>query len=495
MQWRWPLCGRSDFKLSIRLGRYSDRGQSEGGRVISRGNGHFIKGCFIWPLDLGLVTSHRVNNVWSHDLKSSHHTCLIIHKLLREYFLKRRSLFLIPSLPFSLPEILGCICQATKAVGRGVTERKQCILVLDDCWLPSPICSLLQSLTPSLPPPFSNLHCTERSMWRRIVNVPSFVNVCFRKKGKQCRRGDRNYKRERLQRSPVCLLYVCFWVCMYVCARCNAEQGKSLPQPPPRWDYVVLGAALRLRERGVGSGLQRVGWRAGAAGSRGRSAPSATRAAWVNSTRVSTAMAKAITQEHGAVTLLSIRPTTKPSSSRWLLCTVMWEVAVIPSSICHLSPWMLIFSAASLNNAASRAVKRAVCHLSCTPHRMQSPSLLSPVLLSLRLISPLFFAPAPPHICIWISQSLPGLCVFCWQRASVFTSETPKHGMLYTRGARSCPQSANVASFPCNVAGCWGQWLIICPLSTYKQYCITCCPDRKGFCTEQIDILLQLMAV
>lgn len=46
---------------------------------------------------------------------------------------------------------------------------------------------------------------------------------------------------------------------MYVCARCNAEQGKSLPQPPPRWDYVVLGAALRLRERGVGSGLQRVG--------------------------------------------------------------------------------------------------------------------------------------------------------------------------------------------------------------------------------------------
>lgn len=25
---------------------------------------------------------------------------------------------------------------------------------------------------------------------------------------------------------------------MYVCARCNAEQGKSLPLPPPRWDYV-----------------------------------------------------------------------------------------------------------------------------------------------------------------------------------------------------------------------------------------------------------------
>jgi len=105
------------------------------------------------------------------------------------------------------------------------------------------------------------------------------------------------------------------------------------------------GAALRLRERGVGSGLQRVGWRAGAAGSQGRSAPSATQAVWVGSTRVSTVTTKAAAQEHGAVTLLSICPTTGLSLPSLLYSTSERWLSILHSapSLWLLPPSVLLF--------------------------------------------------------------------------------------------------------------------------------------------------------
>lgn len=132
-------------------------------------------------------------------------------------------------------------------------------------------------------------------------------------------------------------------------------------------------------------------------------------------------MAKAITQQHGAVTLLSIRPTTKPSSSCHLLLIVCLggschsSIHLSLSGVCHLSPRMLTFLQPPSTMQRLNVVKKSsLSSLSSSPHCMQSPSLfplLSPVLLSLRLISSLFFAPAPPHICIWMSRSLPGLRV------------------------------------------------------------------------------------
>lgn len=151
------------------------------------------------------------------------------------------------------------------------------------------------------------------------------------RKSQQFNRRDRNFKSEDLHCFPVCVLYV--WVCMYVCnvhrhvCVCTLQcwSRKFVALPPLLWDYVVAcGSIVSQGASRVKSGLQRVGWRAGAAGSRGRSAPSATRTAWVNSTRVSTALAKAITQ---TVSLLSIYQGTKSShaavssssiSERWL---------------------------------------------------------------------------------------------------------------------------------------------------------------------------------
>lgn len=301
---------------------------------------------------------------------------------------------------------------------------------VDGCWVPSPLGfthSLSPSLLWSLPPSLSNLLCTETSMWSRIENVPSFLNVCilstFPEEGEQCRRGDRNYRRERLRRSPVYCLCVSVHVC--VCVHCNAEQGKSLSCPPLAGIMYWLGAALRLRERGVKSGLQRVGWRVGAAGSRGRSAPSATRAAWVNSTGVSTAIAKAITQEHRAVTLFSVCPMTKPPSSCYLLLINIWQVAVIPPSV--FLPLASVIrcrgcSASSLNNAVPHAVKRAFCPLSCSLHAVSFLlSSFSPHAAPPWLISSLFFEPAPPHVCMEISSrpmcfiSNEDLCLHEWR--------------------------------------------------------------------------------
>lgn len=148
----------------------------------------------------------------------------------------------------------------------------------------------------------------------------------------QFKRRDRNFKIEDLHCYPVCVLHV--WMCIYVCNvhihvwECTLQcwSRKFVALPPLLWDYVVAcGSILAQGASRVKSGLQRVGWRAGAAGSLGRSAPSATRTAWVNSTRVSTALAKAIT--HSSVSLLSIYQGTKSShaavssssiSERWL---------------------------------------------------------------------------------------------------------------------------------------------------------------------------------
>lgn len=43
-----------------------------------------------------------------------------------------------------------------------------------------------------------------------------------------------------------------------MCAHCNAEQGKSLPCPPIRWDYVVgLG---RVASQGAWSEIRPAEW-------------------------------------------------------------------------------------------------------------------------------------------------------------------------------------------------------------------------------------------
>lgn len=125
-------------------------------------------------------------------------------------------------------------------------------------------------------------------------------------------------------------------------------------------------------------------------------------------------MAKAIAQEHGAVALLSICPTTKPSSSCHLLLIVCLRGSCHSSThlplcgICHLSPWMLRF----LQPPLTMQRQRLSFFLQSSLHAVSFPlSLLSPVLFSLGLISTLYFAPGPPHICIWMSRSLPGLRV------------------------------------------------------------------------------------
>lgn len=122
---------------------------------------------------------------------------------------------------------------------------------------------------------------------------------------------------------------------------------------------------------------------------------------------------------------------TKPSLSCYLFLIVCLRGSCHPSfhpssilSLRHLSSVArdAHISAVSLNNAAPHAVKGAVCPLSCTPHCMQSPSLLPFFLLccsrsdsfplsSLRLLH-LTFAYG------WV-----GACqayVLCWQHASEF---------------------------------------------------------------------------
>lgn len=104
---------------------------------------------------------------------------------------------LLHTMPFSCPIIADFCCQATKAADRKGLQRGSyafwSLLCIDDCWLASPISSLLHSLPLSLPLSLTNLHCTERSMWRRIVNVPSCVNVCMC----VCFRGEREAMQER----------------------------------------------------------------------------------------------------------------------------------------------------------------------------------------------------------------------------------------------------------------------------------------------------------
>lgn len=74
------------------------------------------------------------------------------------------------------------------------------------------------------------------------------------------------------------------------------------------------------------------------------------------------AIAKATTQEHGAVTLLSICPTTKPSSSCYILLIVCLRCSC-HSFILHVHPVICrhgcsLISASSLNNIAPHAVKK-----------------------------------------------------------------------------------------------------------------------------------------
>jgi len=175
------------------------------------------------------------------------------------------------------------------------------LICVDDCWLQSSICSLLQSL--SLPPSLSpSLHQSALHWGQHVEENCKCAELC------ECvypvcawvSGSERSDAREEIGLTPGSACIAALSVrrvsaCEYACAcvhtamlsrasRCLCPLLAGIMSRPR--------AALRLRECGVGSGLQRVGWRAGAAGRRGRSAPSATRAASVKSTRVSTAMAK-----------------------------------------------------------------------------------------------------------------------------------------------------------------------------------------------------------
>lgn len=116
----------------------------------------------------------------------------------------------------------------------------------------------------------------------------------------------------------------------------------------------------------------------------------------------------------------------KPSSSCYLLLIVCLRGSChsfihlplsLASVICRHG--CSLISAASPNNAEPHAVKKkkkksslsSILHSSLHAVSTIPLSLFCPVLLPLRLISSLFFAPAPPHICIWMSQNLPGLRV------------------------------------------------------------------------------------
>ncbi|KAF3850814.1 hypothetical protein F7725_012586 [Dissostichus mawsoni] len=106
--------------------------------------------------------------------------------------------------------------------------KAKAIRMMNDQSVLSPLCF---TLSPSLLPS-PNLHRTERSMCRRTVNVPSFVSVC----------SGFPEKKEKPRESLPSVLCV---------PRCDAEQGKSLPLPPPRWDDVVSRGRLSGAERGM----------------------------------------------------------------------------------------------------------------------------------------------------------------------------------------------------------------------------------------------------
>ncbi len=95
--------------------------------------------------------------------------------------------------------------------------------------------------------------------------------------------------------------------------------------------------------------------------------------------------------------------------------------------ICHLSPWMLTHFCSIPQQCSASCCKKSSLSsfLHSSLHAVSLPlSLLSAAPLSLRLNSSLFFAPAPSHICIWMSRSLPGprcsvgnvhLCSHVWR--------------------------------------------------------------------------------
>lgn len=262
----------------------------------------------------------------------------------------------------------------------------------------------------SLPPlPFSR-YCTEWSMWRRIVIVQSFVCVCVSvSEGQNNAVLDIGITGGCWHPDPHCLYTCAFGFCS-----CMLQCWKRESQPSPCCDYVAaqelscISGSVELDQA-----YTERGWRAGAAGSPGPSAPSATQLVWVNSTGVSIAAAKATAQELEAVKWLHLSNVGFLPGNVFILKLQELSVHPAPLESMDLSTMDAHVSAVSFNNAVPHAAKRAACYLSCTLHFMLFP-LLSPILLSLMLISSLSFVPAPSYICVWMSWSLPALqYVFC----------------------------------------------------------------------------------
>lgn len=237
----WPFCGRSDLKWSAPETVWQRKGKS-----VRQEMDNFLKGCWVWPFALGLVARFICQNfIWNlftprvSSYISSSWCCFWSATAFTHYHLCRS-----PSWKSWL------FCQAMREQTereRGVTERKQCMLVYvltAGCWVLSPLCF---TLPPSLLPS-PNLHRTERSMCRRTVNVPSFVSVC-----------SGGFPEKPHEGEPA-LFAVCTCVSMHVCvSTLRCWTGKvAASAPPPRWDDVV-SRGLRSREGDEGPELLGVG--------------------------------------------------------------------------------------------------------------------------------------------------------------------------------------------------------------------------------------------
>lgn len=202
------------------------------------------------------------------------------------------------------------------------------------CRVLSPLC-FTHSLSPSLHLQ-SALHrekhvegnCKCAELWESVYAECTSVSE---RQGQGIRK--RNYKRGARFAPGIIVIVCCMCVSMHVTV-CTLQcwTGKVAASAHPslglcsiRGQHCVSGSVAWDRAR-------RVGWRAGAAGSRGPSAPSATQAAWVHSTRVSTVLAKATARQHRAVTLLAVQQRKLPHSA---ICSssYVWKIAVIPPSI------------------------------------------------------------------------------------------------------------------------------------------------------------------